>query len=97
MKKLFLFVLIVAATAVSNSVAADKSENVELNPMVLVELETSLKSDLIMAELYVTWDIRDNLVLRSTDFIDEKTYVAPTMKLDDGFQLENDWSIAAQD
>ena len=97
MKKLFVIVFVVAALAVSGSVSADKHQRAELDPMVLVELETSLKTDLIMAELYVTWDIRDNLVVRSTDFIGEQTDVEPAGIIIDDFQIESNWSIAAQD
>ena len=97
MKKLFVIVMIVAAMAATGSVSAEKLQRTELNPMVLVELETSLKTDLIMAELYVTWDIRDNLVSRSSDFIGEQVVVEPAVIIDEDFQIENDWSIAAQD
>ena len=97
MRKLFVIVMIVAAMAASGSVSADKLQRVELNPMVLVELETSLKADLIMAELYVTWDIRDNLVSRSSDFIGEQADVETPIRIESEFQIDNNWSIAAQD
>ena len=97
MKKLFVIALIVAVFTASGSVFANKLAKAELNPMVLVELEASLKADLIMAELYLTWDIRDELESRSTVIISDEVTVESTVIINNEFPVQNDWSVAAQD
>ncbi len=97
MKKLFVIALLAAVFTAPSSLFASKLAKAELNPMLLVELEASLKADLIMAELYVTWDIRDDLESRSAVLISDEITRESTVIIKNDFAVENNWSIAAQD
>ena len=96
MNKLF-GISVIATVLAMGSVSAEKLQRTELNPMVLVELEAGIKADLIMAELYLTWDIRDDLENRSNVIIGERFDVESTVIIENDFDLDNNWTVAAQD
>lgn len=97
MKKLFALVMMVAAITATGSIKAAATDKIELSPMVLVELHASMKADLILAERYMTIEIKDDLQTQSNVVIGEALSQETTIIFNADFDIANSWSVAAQD
>ena len=97
MKKLFAIVMFVAAITATGSITAAKPQHMELSPMVLIELQASMKADLVLAERYMTLEIKDDLETQTSVIIGETLSQETTVIFNSNFDLANSWTVAAQD
>jgi hypothetical protein len=95
MKRLVLSVAVVAATLVTGTVSASQNQNVELSPMVLVELQASMKADMLYAERMVRLDLRDDLQARSIELSREDIQAPVIFVLERALAQEQIWSVTA--
>lgn len=61
MKKSVFIMLIIITSVVSTALVMAEEKVEQLNPMVLIELNASMKGDWVLAERMVAIDIKDNL------------------------------------
>ena len=74
MKKLIVLAAAIAIHAAP--VAAMERPVMMQSPMVLVELQASMKADLILAERQMGWEIQDELQTQTAELLKEQLAVA---------------------
>ena len=97
MKKFTLWAAVAAAVLGTGSVSALQNHRTELSPMILVELQASMKADMLYAERMIRLDLRDTLQAQSEDLA-KLTIEAPVqfvLKRTNG--LEKNWSNSADE
>jgi hypothetical protein len=97
MKKLFVIAMMIAVITATQSTLAAKADKIELSPMVLIELQASMRADLLLAERYMTLEIRDELKQQTNLVIDESLLQETTIIFEGLFDLTDNWSLAAQE
>ena len=95
MKQIYSLLTVIAALTAMGSVSADKLHKPELNPMILVELQASMKADLILAERHMTFEIRDELEAQSSSIIIDGISAKTTMSYKINSNTATKWSVAA--
>jgi hypothetical protein len=95
MKRLVLWLAVVATMLGTVSVSASQNQNVELSPMVLVELQASMKADMLYAERMVRLDLKDDLQARAVELSRESTQAPVTFVLERAVAQEQIWSVTA--
>jgi len=93
MKKLIMMFSLIAATG---SLMAVDNASAKLNPMVLIELQASMKGDLVYAERMMALDIEDDLEAQSNELIKESTLFAATPIAERLVIKSKDWLIATE-
>ena len=93
MKKLIALAAVVAIHAAP--VAAMERPVIKQSPMVLVELEASMKADLIHAERKMGWEIRDELVAQTAVLLQEQLVNTSIATLTT--EITPDWNNQSED
>ena len=97
MKKLIIWAGFVTAVLGTGSVSALQNHNVELNPMVLIELHADMKGDLVFAERMMALEIKDDLQAQSDELLKIELLNNTEIVLKSNIVHEQEWLIAAND
>ena len=96
MKK--LIVLAAAAIAIQAApVAALERPVMTQSPMVLVELQASMKADLVLAERRMGWEIRDELQTQSEVLLQESLTAQVTGVAKLVTETATEWTVSSED
>lgn len=80
MKKLFVLAAVAIAMHAAPVVAMDRPV-IKQSPMVLVELQASMKADLVLAERKMGWEIQDELQTQYVNILNEELTITGIAKL----------------
>ena len=93
-----LIVLAAAAIAIQAApVAAMERPVFTQSPMVLVELQASMKADLVLAERRMGWEIRDELQTQSEVLLQERLTAPVTGIAKLVTETATDWTESSDD
>ena len=95
MKKLFVLAAAIAIHAAP--VVAMERPEAKLSPMVLVELQASMKADLVLAERRMGWEIRDELQTQSEVLLQESLTAQVTGVAKLVTETATEWTVSSED